>query len=115
MRQAVWGVVLGCLVLCSGDASAFTGSDYQKLSATERALYVAGTIEGWFAADNVLRVSPSPLFNRTFGRILRCVSGKLSTAEVRLIVDRYLTKNPIERTQQMGQVVTLALQEACRP
>jgi len=115
MRQAVWGVVFGCLALSGGEAWAFTGGDYQKLSPTERSLYVAGAVEAWIAADTVLRVSPSPLFNRTFGRIVRCVSGKLSTTEVRGIVDRYLSKNPTERTQPMGQVVTLALQETCKP
>ena len=46
MRQAVWCVVLGCLVLSTGEAVAFTGNDYQKLTATERALYVAGAVEG---------------------------------------------------------------------
>ena len=115
MRQAVWCVVLACLVLSSEEATAFTGKDYQKLSATERALYVAGAVEGWFAADKVLKARPSPLFNSIFGKILRCVSGKLSTAEVRTIVDRYLTKNPNERSQPMGQLVTLALEEKCRP
>ena len=55
MRQAVWCVVLGCLVLSAGEATAFTGRDYQRLSATERALYVAGAVEGWFAADKVLK------------------------------------------------------------
>ena len=115
MRQAVWCVVFGVFVLSTGEAAAFTGSDYQKLTATERAIYVAGAVEGWFAADTVLRASPSPLFNSTFGKILRCVSGRLSTAEVRVVVDQYLTKNPKGRNQQMGQLVTLALQEACRP
>ena len=115
MRQAVWCVVLGCLVLSTGEAAAFTGNDYQKLTATERALYVAGAVEGWFAADRVLSVSPSPLFNSIYGRIVRCVSGKLSTAEVRVVVDHYLTKNPTERKQQMGELVTLALAEVCRP
>ena len=114
MRQAVWCVVFGCLALFAGEAAAFTGSDYQKLSATERALYVAGAVEGWFAADRVLRASPSPLFNSIFGKIVRCVSGRLSTAEVRVIVDRYLTKNPNERKQPMGELVTLALEEVCR-
>ena len=115
MRQAVWCVALGFIVLSAGEAAAFTGSDYQKLSATERAIYVAGTVEGWLAADTVLRASPSPLFNNTFGKIVRRVSGRLSSVEVRAIVDRYLTKNPKERNQPMAQVVTLALQEACRP
>ncbi len=114
MRQAVWCVVLGCLVLSTGEAAAFTGSDYQKLTATERALYVAGAVEGWFAADRVLKARPSPLFNSIFGKIVRCVSGRLSTVEVRGIVDRYLTKNPNERKQPMGELVTLALEEGCR-
>ena len=115
MRQAVWCVVLGCLVLSAGEATAFTGRDYQRLSATERALYVAGAVEGWIAADKVLKARPSPLFNSIFGKIVRCVSGRLSTAEVRVIVDRYLAKNPKERNQPMGELVTLALEEGCRP
>jgi hypothetical protein len=115
MRQALWCVVFGCLVLSTGEAAAFTGRDYQKLSATERALYVAGAVEGWFAADKVLKARPSPLFNSIFGKIVRCVSGRLSTVEVRAIVDRYLTKNPSERNQPLGELITLALEEVCRP
>jgi len=34
--------------------------------------------------------------------------------EVRGIVDRYLTKNPNERKQPMGELITLALEEGCR-
>jgi hypothetical protein len=114
MRQAVWCLV-GCLVLSTGEAAAFTGSDYQRMSSTERAVYVAGAVEGWFAADTVLRASPSPLFSSVFGRIVRCVSGTLSSAEVRLVVDRYVARNPKVRNQPMGRLVTLALQEACGP
>ncbi len=115
MRQAAWCVVFACVVLYAGDVAAITGRDYQRLSATERAMYVAGAVEGWFAADAVLRSRPSPLFALTFGKIVRCVSGRLSTAEVRAIVDRYLTRASTDRTQQMGQIVTMALQGACGP
>jgi hypothetical protein len=114
MRQAVWSVALACALLSSGQAWAITGSDYQRLSPNERAMYVAGTIEGWFAADTVLKARPSPLFNLTIGKIARCVSGRLSTAEVRAIVDKYVARHPAERKQEMGQLVILAMDEVCR-
>jgi hypothetical protein len=115
MRQAAWCVVFACVVLYAGEVAAISGSDYQRLSATERAMYVAGAVEGWFAADAVLRANPSPVFSLTFGRIVKCVSGRLSTIEVRTIVDRYVTRASTDRTQQMSQLVSLALQGACRP
>ena len=63
---------------------------------------------------NAMRARPSAMFSTTFGQIVRCVSGRLSTAEVRTIVDQFVNRNPTERKQDMGQIVLLALEEACR-
>lgn len=114
MRKALGSVALACALLSAGEAAAITGNDYQKLSGSERAMFVAGAFEGWLVADTVMRARPSPLFSTTFGQIVRCVSGRLSTAQVRTIVDRYVSRNPSERKQDMGQLVLLALEEACR-
>jgi hypothetical protein len=61
-----------------------------------------------------MRARPSPMFSTTFGQIVRCVSGRLSTAEVRTLVDRFVSRNPSERKQDMGQLVLFALDEACK-
>jgi hypothetical protein len=114
MRKAYGYVALACIVLSAGEAAAITGNDYQRLTPQERAMYVAGTLEGWIVADTVMRARPSAMFSTTFGQIVRCVSGRLSTAEVRTIVDRFVNRNPTERKQDMGQIVLLALEEACR-
>ena len=114
MRKSLGWVALACALLSAGEAAAITGSDYQRLSPSERAMYVAGTLEGWIVADTVMRARPSPMFSTTFGQIVRCVSGRLSTAEVRTIVDRFVSRNPGERKHDMGQLVLLALNDACR-
>jgi hypothetical protein len=114
MKKAYGYVALACMVLSAGEAEAITGNDYQRLTPQERAMYVAGTLEGWIVADTVMRARPSAMFSTTFGQIVRCVSGRLSTAEVRTIVDRFVNRNPTERKQDMGQIILLALEEACR-
>ena len=114
MRKSLGWVALACALLSAGEAAAITGNDYQRLSPQERAMYVAGAFEGWLVADTVMRARPSPLFSTAFGQIVKCVSGRLSTAEVRTIVDRFVSRNPGERKQDMGQLVFLALDEACR-
>jgi hypothetical protein len=114
MTKVYGYVALACIALSAGEAAAITGNDYQRLTPPERALYVAGTLEGWIVADTVMRARPSPMFSTTFGQVVRCVSGRLSTAEVRTIVDRFVSRNPSERKQDMGQLVLFALNEACR-
>jgi hypothetical protein len=114
MRQALCAMVLACVILAAGEVTAITGGDYQRLTPNERAMYVAGTLEGWISADAIMKRSPSPLFTASIGGIVTCVSGRLSTAQVRTIVDRHVAKNPSERNQEMGRLLMLAMLEACR-
>src|SRR5260370_38311064 len=76
MRKVYGYVALACIALAAGEAAAITGNDYQRLTPQERAMYVAGTPQGWTVADTVMRARPSPVFSTAFGPIVRGGSGR---------------------------------------
>src|SRR2546430_17620052 len=114
MRKLSGYVALACVVLAAGEAAAITGNDYQRLTPQERAMYVAGTLEGWIVADTLMRARPSAMFSTTLGQIVRCVSGRLSTAGVPTPRDPVLSTNPRAREQDTGQLIHLPLGRTCR-
>ena len=111
--------MLGCvtlLILSVSEATALTGNEYRILQPSQRVTFVLGVFDGWGVMGTIskaVRESEGSM-TRLFSDIFDCAVTKgMTQGQIQAIVDKYITDHPASWHLGAGQLVFLAMTEAC--
>lgn len=115
-RRWPWIVVtlVYCLVIPSLSSGATSGNEWRGLSDFNRAIYVAGVLDGWQAVRLTLPPGAERYQFDQFGRLPSCAVGNgMSTEQTNAIVENYIKAHPDEWHLAMPFLIVKAMNSAC--
>jgi len=115
-RRWPWIVVtlVYCLVVPSPSSGATSGNEWRGLSDFNRALYVAGVLDGWQAVRVTLPPGAERYQFDQFGKLPSCAVGNgMTTGQTSAIVERYMKDHPDEWHLAMPFLIVKAVNSAC--
>jgi hypothetical protein len=95
--------------------ASFTGNEWNAMTTREQGLYIAGTVDGWIAAE-AIRTTNVEKLRSSVSDVVECIhSRKMTYSQFSAIVSKQIKEHPEKWDQKMSLLIMSSLLEACFP